>query len=298
MSWIRPGAQPLWGHADGLQVGLAPLPGPRGLLRIYTPYLGHEPGRMLNFVAVEPIPAGAAERGLSELERSVLDDQPGLRFWSADDPAIGDPQHLAPGVVDTVDGVERLTVYILVERFANGADVYVRVRFTADRPHEVALAGFRRDGSVPLDTLILTATMGNYARLRELHLADRVVRPADLWPGFGGDGFTDHARFGLAELDRDQHGAATVAATPDETDPTSAVHADGTHEHWRYAGARARQTWRVPDPHPDLEVLVNGRFCYWASTSPIPGGVSFENFEISEPFQQGQEYIFGVDKMP
>jgi hypothetical protein len=38
--WLRPAAKahatPRWGHAEGLQVGIAPLPGPRGLLRIYA----------------------------------------------------------------------------------------------------------------------------------------------------------------------------------------------------------------------------------------------------------------------
>jgi len=68
--WVRPAArspaQPVWGHADGLRVGLAPMPGPRGLLRIYAPYLGHPPERMINFIAVEPIVVGHGRRGFSE----------------------------------------------------------------------------------------------------------------------------------------------------------------------------------------------------------------------------------------
>src|SRR5690242_1556580 len=86
--WVRPApGDPRWGHAEGLQIGLAPLPGPRGLIRVYTPYLGHPHGRMVNYVAVEPIPAGTSERGFSELETSALDGEPGKRFWGADDPA-------------------------------------------------------------------------------------------------------------------------------------------------------------------------------------------------------------------
>jgi hypothetical protein len=70
--WVTPAqgkpAQPVWGHANGMRVGIAPMPGPRGLLRIYTPYLGLAEGRMLNFIAVEPIPEGKSARGYSELE--------------------------------------------------------------------------------------------------------------------------------------------------------------------------------------------------------------------------------------
>lgn len=298
--WVRPGtrapAEPRWGHEHGLQIGLAPLPGPRGLIRVFAPYLGHAPERVVNFVAIEPVPSGATERGFSELEWSDLDDERGKRFWSLDDPsasAPGDPSALAGGVLDEVGGVGRLTVYIGSERFANGADVYVRARFLASRPYEVALAAFRRQTSVPLDRLILTATMGNYARLRHLGLADGVVAAGQLWPDFGGDGFTAHARFGLAELCR-VDGAAVVTAAPDEPVPEAATYADGTRAHWRYTGRRAVQGWRCDDPRPGLEVLVNGRACYWASTSPIPGGVAFENVELGEPFRQGQEYVFSV----
>jgi hypothetical protein len=49
--WVRPvqgkEAQAVWGHADGIREGLAPLPDPRGLLRIYTPYLGHKEATFL-----------------------------------------------------------------------------------------------------------------------------------------------------------------------------------------------------------------------------------------------------------
>jgi hypothetical protein len=287
--WIRPSAsvpaEPRWGHADGLHIGLAPLAGPRGLIRVFTPYLDHPRDRLVNFIAIEPTPAGATERGFSELEWSDLDGVRGKRFWPMDDP---------DGVVDEVDGVERLTIYIGCERFANGADVYVRARFTADRPHEVALAAFRHDSSVELDRLTLTATMGNWARLRRLNLADRVLTPGELWPGHDGDGFTAHARFPLSSLTRDADGAAVVTAEPDEPSPDTATYADGTHAHWHYVGRRAVQGWRVANPRPDLEVLVNGRFCYWASSSPIPGGTSYENFELGEPFRDGQEYSFTV----
>ncbi len=147
--WLRPAttfpAEPRWGHPHGVQVGLHPLPGPRGLLRIFAPYLDHPRDRLINFIAVEPIPAGADRRGLSELEPSSLDDAPGKRFWSVDDAEDSDPypdDRPARGVVETVDGVERLSVVIGVERFDNGTDVYVRLTFRQDRPHEFGIAAF------------------------------------------------------------------------------------------------------------------------------------------------------------
>jgi hypothetical protein len=55
------------------------------------------------------------------------------------------------------------------------------------------------------------------------------------------------------------------------------------------------QGWRVPEPSDDLRVLVNGRWAYWASAAPVPGGVSYENFEVVEPFRDGQELVYWVE---
>ncbi|MCE0510807.1 hypothetical protein LVJ59_17300 [Microbacterium sp. KKR3/1] len=302
--WLRPFGDPVseprWGHVEGLQVGIPPLPGPRGLIRIFTPYLEHPRERLINFLAVEPIPLGAAERGFSELEQSTLDTgERGKRFWSADDAASAKTPSSRPparGRIATVDGIETLTVWIGVERFDNGADVSVRVRFFADRPHEVEVAGFANESSVALSHLILTATMGNWARLRRLQLAGRAVTPADLWPNFSGTGFTRHGRFPLAELTREGR-AAVVSATGDEEDPWSVDHSADTGEHWHFLGRRAVQTWRVDDPHPELEAVVNARWSYWASASPIPGGPAYENFEIIEPFRQGAAFRFSVEPL-
>lgn len=299
--WLRPStegpSQPIWGHAGGLRIGLAPLPGPRGLLRVYAPSLDLPEGRVINFIAVEPIPLGDEQRAFSELEPSKLDHRRGKRFWSSTDPAESaprEPTRAARGRVDSIDGIETLTVWILVEPFENGAHVYLRLTFRDDRPDEVGIATFAHADSRPLSHCIVTATMGNFARLRELHLADRTVTAAELWPDYRQSAFTPHARFSLAELARTAEGEALVTATPDEADPRSAVHAPGTNEHWRYRGRLATQSWRSERPPKELEVLVNGRFTYWASRAPIPGGISFENFEMVAPFEQGREFWFGV----
>ncbi|RIK74381.1 MAG: hypothetical protein DCC67_16665 [Planctomycetota bacterium] len=252
----------------------------------------------MNFMAVEPIAKGQTGRGLSELEFSRLDQKPGKRFWSRNDLADSSPLSPTPpatGWLESVDGVECLRVYVLVERFDNGAHVYVRLTFRADRPHEVGVATFAHADSTPLEHCIITATMGNYARLRRLELADRTVEAAELWPAYRGDGFTPHARFPLGELKRTPSGAAVAAAVSNEPDPESAAYAPGTREGWRYVGRPARQYWRSDHPPDGLEVLVNGRTVYWASQSSIPGGVAFENFEMVAPFRNGEEFWFGVE---
>jgi len=300
--WLRPAPvdgprEPRWGHPDGLQLGLHPLSGPRGLLRLYAPYLDHPRDRLLNFIAVEPIPAGSTERGYSELERSGLDDVPGLRMWSTDDPGAlspRDPRDPVRGTVATVDGIETLTVDVAVEPFANAADVWVRAVFRADRPHEVSVAAYRRPTSAALEACVLTATMGNWARLRTLRLAGGDAHAAGLWPNYTDVHFAEHARFGVDRLVHDG-GAVTVSALPDEADPHLAVHAPGTAEHWAYVGRPAVQTWRADDPDPALVAQVNGRFTYWMSQAPIPGGIAFENFEFVEPFRQGRAFTFSAE---
>ncbi len=299
--WVRPAAcspaQPVWGHAEGLRVGLAPMPGPRGLLRIYAPYLGHPPGRMINFIAVEPIVDTPQGRGFSELEQSQLDCVRGKRFWSVDYPddlsprASDDP---ARGVISRKDNLETLEVFILVERFSSGAHPYLRLRFRSDRPYEVGIACFAQRDSEPMRSCVLTATMGNYARLRCLHLADRVVRSSDLWPRFDGNGFAPVKRFPLDQLTRTSDGHVMVATTTDEREPDKADYAPFTFKGWKYVGRRAVQYWRCETPQQDLYVRVNGRTRYWASRTPIPGGVSFENIEMVTPFSHGQEFWFGV----
>ncbi|MCK4570622.1 hypothetical protein KAT84_01605 [Candidatus Bipolaricaulota bacterium] len=89
-------------------------------------------------------------------------------------------------------------------------------------------------------------------------------------------------------------GHAVFAATPNEENPEDADYAPRTFIGWKYYGEIATQVWRSEDPHPLLRGCVNGRTEYWASRSPIPGGISFENFEFIEPFREGGTFRFGV----
>ena len=297
--WLRPAAGEraiaAWGHAEGLRVGLHPLPGPRGMLRVYAPYLSQPETRMINFIAIEPTVVGK-RRGLSELEPSRLDGVPGKRLWSGDDAAgLADRRAARParGVVRTIGGIECLQVFIGVERFDNGARPLVRLTFRADRPHAVGLATFAAPGSAAMTSCVLTATMGNYARLRRLALADGVVTAAQLWPGFTGDGFARRVAFPLGRLPRLPDGSVLVSAVSDEADPARA----DAPKAWRYVGRPAVQAWRCERPEPGLEAAVNARARYWRREEPIPGGPAIENFELAWPFRDGQEVWFVVEPL-
>jgi len=303
--WIQPAqgknAQPVWGHVKGLRVGLAPMPGPRGLLRIYTPYLGHEEGKMMNFIAFEPIVKGESKRGFSELEFSKLDKARGKRFWSSNDSLCKDPAsevRPASGKVSVINGLETLTVYIFSETFENGARVYVRMRFFENRPYEVELTTNKCELSDSLDHFILTATMGNFSRLRTLYLKGKTKSSLELWPDYRDIYFAPHDYTPAGEMISDDKGGVYFIAAPNESNLQAVNYSPDTREHWKYYGGKATQYWYCPDPGDDLNGLVNGRYFYWASKSPIPGGIAYENFEMKDKFRNGQRFVFGITPEP
>jgi hypothetical protein len=69
-------------------------------------------------------------------------------------------------------------------------------------------------------------------------------------------------------------------------------------ELWHYAGCKVTQYWarEAGAFGDDLQVVVNGRYTYWRSARPIPGGIAFENFEMQERFHDGQTFIFGITR--
>jgi hypothetical protein len=304
-AWIVPAkgkpAMPVWGHADGIIIGLAPLPGPRGLIRIYTPYLDYDFPEVMNFIAFEPIPKGSTLRGFSELELSSLDKgERGKRFWSSNDSTAifpTDQLHPARGVIEEDNGEETLTLYVFSEPFDNGAKVYVRLRFFKSRPYEFEITTNRYSNSIELDYFITTATMGNKARLRTLFLEEGEKSSLSLWPDYKDIHFTPHEIFTLQKMIRNSKGDAYFIAAPNEKEYTKAKYAAGTNEHWKFTGKTATQYWIQRNPQEKLRGLVNGRFTYWASENPIPGGVAFENFELKSPFKNGEEFLFGISPL-
>ena len=300
--WIRPSsedrARPKWGFKNGIQVGIAPTAGPRGLLRIYTPYLGQPRDYVTNFIAIEPIPENGGDfRGLSELEKSSIDGRNGKIFWSSDDDILDetDKQSIAKGVIETIDGEQTLTLYVFCERFNNRVSPYVRIRFKESNPYEFELATYTiKDGTPEPDYCILTATMGNKMRLRNLFCKDNIYNSRQLWPDYRGDGFVPHFHVPCSDMITGPEGEIYFIAEPDEEDPAARKLNEGTNKGWKYIGRKAVQYWKKPFPNKATEGLVNGRYTYWASQSPIPEGIAFENFELKAPFVQGDRFIFGI----
>ena len=300
VEWVRAGVdseQLVWGIRGGLQWGLPPATGtapdgPRGLIRLRYPVLPGGKYDLINFIAVEPVVKG--RKGFSELERSQLDDRPGKRFWV--DAPDGDGTHTLGGrLTQLAGGVEQLTLGVKVEPFENGARVSLTVVQRSDMPDEIQLTIHLETESAPIETCILTATMGNKARARRLWLRDRVASSLDLYPDYRDSGFTPHQVFGLDRLHRTPSGDVLVAMTTDEADPSS-VEPFPWRVHWYYGGRPVTQYWRKPAGswRPDLHAAVNGRYTYWMSKRPIPGGVSFENFELRERLHDNQVFIFGI----
>ena len=253
----------------------------------------------MNFIAVEPVVDG--RKGFSELEKSAHDERRGKRLWALNSPLMEDSPDLDelgldPGVLSTSDsGVEQLSITIRVEPFRNGAHPYLTATFYSDRPNEVSFAVYKEDDSVNMEYCILTATMGNFARLRRIWLKDEIVDSRKLYGDYDDIHFAPETHFPVDALSRTESGDVIVYSATDEMDPAS-VWPFGDRPAWRWPGGVYTQYWKKPAGkyQPDLRVRVNARKVYWAGTNPIPGGVSFENFEFQEQFYPGQEFVYGI----
>lgn len=288
--WIKPATSedpPKWGLKNGLQFALHPAGftggkgGPRGLIRLGYPTLPDGGYDLINFIAVEPVVAG--KKGFSELEKSTEDGGDGIIFRATAEGA---------GISPLAGDDEELSVTVQIEKFRNGAHVRLKLSQSSDAPDELKLTVFSEPDSAPIESCILTATMGNKARTRLLTLADARVSSLELYPEHRSPDFTSHTVFDLGRLARNAQGDVVAAITTDEENPAK----EQSGSFWDYNGRKVTQYWRKPaaEVTPQLACAVNGRYTYWMSKRPIPGGVAFENFELREPFKSGQSVIFGI----
>jgi len=321
--WIRPkdekGAA-LWGIKGGMVFSLWPYGlesgkgtyggGPRGLIRVGI----EREGRiyMINFLAIEPIVKGKIE--FSEISPSKVDGRWGKLLWAAPDEKETSFSPLANtgGVIThplpNRPEVEELSVYISMEPYLSGAHPYLRLSIRNDRPEEIGVQVFNRIDSEPMDYCHITATMGNYARLRQLRLKDRVVDARKLYAGYTGIDFIEKEPYPIKDFIRSKRGDYFVFATGDENFETLRQWPDDSlarkKSNWRYRPAvKLTQYWRK-EPAVDyfgLQIRVNGRYRYWSGGSQnpahymaIPGGAAFENFELREPYAAGQQFFFGI----
>jgi hypothetical protein len=291
-NWIRAGInsdKPIWGLRGGLQFAIHPggftwgNGGPRGLIRMGYPTLPDGGYDLINFIAIEPIVGRA--RGLSELEKSSVDGEQGKMFRAGES-----------SVTVLSNGIEELTVPLQIEKFENGAHVYLVLSQRSDQPDELMLRVHAESDSVPMESCILTATMGNKARTRLLWLRDGPVSSLKIFGDYRESRFTPHAFFPLDRLSRKVDGDVLVAITTNENNPAKSN--AGLSRGWQYRGEKVTQYWRKPAANLDesLRCAVNARFKFWMSETPIPGGLAYENFELIEDFYDGQTFVFGVTK--
>lgn len=323
--WIRPaekGDPSIWGIRGGIVFGLWPYGiesgqetiggGPRGLIRVGYEFRGQV--SMINFIAVEPVVNGKME--FSEISPSKVDGKWGKLMWagnSENSPAYH-PTAITRGVISYPDpenpDVEELSVYVFMEPFLNGAHPYLRLSIRSDRPEELGLEIFSHKNSAAMDRCALTATMGNYSRLRLLYLKDRTVNAGRLYQDYDDIHFVEKESYPAGELMRDENGDLIVMATTDESFSSLSSWpqepAYFARSNWRYRPFfTLTQYWRkeAAQADPSLRVRVNGRRYYWSGGTgdrnryvPIPGGPSFENFELRETYYPGQKFYFGLSR--
>lgn len=320
--WILPGDESdsaVWGIRGGIVFALWPSEvepkagGPRGLLRIGHNFKGRT--YLINFIAVEPVVEGKME--FSEISPSRVDKKVGKFMWAGDskeEPGRFKPAAITKGNITHPEPdnpeVEQLSLYIFMEKFLNGAHPYLKVTIRNDRPEEIGLQIFHREDSAQMDRCALTATMGNYSRARLLYLKDGVVDSRNLYKGYDDIHFVEKEEYAAGELLKNEDGDFITMVTSNESfSKLSSWPQDSTYyenQWWRYRPFyKVTQYWRKESTEYDssLRLRVNGRVKYWSGASEdesdyidIPGGVSFENFEMREKYHPGQTFYFGITR--
>jgi hypothetical protein len=319
--WIRPQSitdAPFWGIKNGITVSLWPAAaesarsdgGPRGLLRIGYNYMGTN--FLINFIAIEPVVDDDME--FSEVSPSAVDGKWGKFIWAADSitnnhytgnantrGTITHPDALHPGV-------EELSFYLFMEQFKNDAHPYIKISIRSDAPGELCMQVFNEENSAGMQRCALTATMGNYSRLRLLYLKNNVVDAGKLFAGYNDIDFIEKQPYSYNELLRTRDGDYIALI---ESNEDFAQLADWPQQPpyflrngWRYRPFyKLTQYWRKPLQNADssLTVRVNGRVKYWGGESnnaadyiDIPGGAAFENFELRDNYHAGEKFVFGL----
>ena len=297
--WIRRDST-MWGIRGGIVVGLYPgtieslkpgsTGGPRGLLRVGYEYKGFI--YLINFIAIEPVVNGKME--FSEVSPSSVDGKWG-KFMR---------------VGDTSMSSEAVSLFVHMEKFANGAHPCLKLSINKNQPEELCIEVFQEQDSAPMDRCGITATMGNYSRLRKLYLKGGVINSNQLYAGYDGIDFIEKEPYSGAKMLKDRHGDPIVLATTDESFTELAnwpqQPAYQARWNWRYRPFYSLiQYWRKEKAQTDqsLQVRVNGRAKYWSGGSKdlkqyisIPGGPAFDNFELREKYWDGQKVYFGISR--
>src|SRR5690606_15212838 len=89
----------------------------------------------------------------------------------------------APVHTTLEDGVQAMEVTIRPDAFENGARVRIVATIRADRPREIRFKIHQEEGSAAIQQCLLTATMGNMTRVREVHVKSGKVTSHQLFGG-------------------------------------------------------------------------------------------------------------------
>ena len=268
---------------------------------------------LINYIAIEPLVNDEME--FSEVSPSVADGNWGKLFWAADDTTGGSfsPYASTRGTITHPDRLrpetEQLTLYVFMEKFLDGAYPYLKLTIRSDRPGELGIEIFNRPGSAAMQRCALTATMGNYSRLRLLYLQNKVIDARTLFAGYNDIGFAEKDPYPARQLVRNKSGDFMAVAASDESLAELASWPQQpdymSRWGWHYRPFYTlTQYWRVAAADADsasLHLRVNRRAKYWSGDSPnssdyiaIPNGPAFENFELRENYHNGQQFYFGL----
>ncbi|MCR8558726.1 hypothetical protein KXD93_13800 [Mucilaginibacter sp. BJC16-A38] len=325
VQWIRPDNEkspPMWGIKGGIVFSLWPKSiepsgpgtdgGPRGLIRIGYEYQGSV--NLINYIAIEPVVNGDME--FSEVSPSRGDGKWGKFLWATDKPDADSftPYANTRGTITHPDPqnptIEQLSFFICMEKFNDGAHPYLKVTISSDKPGELGLQIFNQPGSAIMERCALTATMGNYSRLRLLYLKDKVIDSRKLFAGYDDIDFIEKEPYPASQMLKNKHGDLMVCAESNETFNELAAWPQQPDYlkkwGWRYRPFyKLTQYWRVDSAGYDssLQVRVNGRVKYWGAENPdksaytaVPGGPAFENFELRDNYHPGQKFYFGLTR--
>lgn len=324
--WIRPETsadKQMWGIHDGIVFSLWPngvetgdkgTGGPRGLLRVGYEYQGKI--YLINYIAIEPIVNGKIE--FSEISPSNTDGKWGKLIWPSDRETNDayNPANVCKGLISHPDAnhpqTEQLTLFLFMEQYLDKAAPCIKVSIRSDKPEEICFEINNKANSAHMDRCALTATMGNYSRLRLLHLDKEVIDSRKLYSGYEGIDFIEKDAYPATQMLKLKDGSPIALATQNETMaelstwPTDSAYY--AKRGWRYRpDFKLTQYWRKDGPEydPSLQVRVNGRAKYWAVASrdpkqyvKLPGGAAFENFELREKYYPGQKFIYGLSRKP
>lgn len=322
--WIRPETafgSKVWGIHNGIVFSIWPngvesgdkgTGGPRGLIRVGYEYQGKV--YLINYIAIEPVVDGKIE--FSEISPSAIDGKWGKLFWASDSETDNayNPAKINRGVISHPDPdkpeTEQLTLFIFTEQFLDKANPYLKLSIRSDLPEEIGIEVFNKPNSAKMDRCALTATMGNYSRLRLLHLKNEVIDSRSLYSDYTGIDFIEKEAYHIDKFLRLKDGSPIAIATSNETLagltswPTDSAYT--AKKGWRYRpNFKLTQYWRKDAGGYDRSTVlrVNGRAKYWAVASndpkqyvALPGGPAFENFELRERYYPGQKFYYGLTR--